>query len=59
MSSLLENNFAFQIKASGLPAPEREYRFMTTRRFRFDFCWPVFRVCGARQGRGGWYNMTI
>jgi len=49
----LENDFAFQIKASGLPAPEREYRFMTTRRFRFDFCWPVFRVVVEIEG-GTW-----
>jgi len=51
--SVLENEFAFQIKASGLPAPEREYRFMTTRRFRFDFCWPVFRVVVEIEG-GTW-----
>jgi len=51
--SKLEEVFAFQIKASGLPAPEREYRFMTTRRFRFDFCWPVFRVVVEIEG-GTW-----
>ena len=38
--SRLEETFAFQVRAAGLPEPEREYRFHPTRRWRFDFAWP-------------------
>ena len=27
-------------RAFGIPAPEREYRFHPTRKFRIDFAWP-------------------
>jgi hypothetical protein len=35
-----ENLFAFQIKAMGLPAPERQYKFAESlgRKFMADFC---------------------
>jgi very-short-patch-repair endonuclease len=33
--------FALHLRAySDIPAPEREHRFMTGRRFAFDFAWP-------------------
>ena len=44
-----------------LPAPEREYRFHPTRRWRFDFAWPEVKVAveihggiwsGGRHTRG-------
>ena len=36
----LEAELAFQIRAYGLPDPEREFRFHETRRWRFDFAFP-------------------
>lgn len=38
-ASDLEQLFAFQVKAAGLPEPEREYRAIKGRKFRFDFAW--------------------
>lgn len=32
-----------QIIDAGLPKPVREYKFHPTRRFRFDFCWPIIK----------------
>ena len=40
----LEEQMAWQIKAVGLPEPEREYRFHHSRRWRFDFAWPERKV---------------
>ena len=37
MMSELEDTLLFQIRAVGLPEPEREYRFHPPRRWRFDF----------------------
>lgn len=37
--SPLEQELAFQLRAAKLPTPEREFRFHSTRRWRFDFCW--------------------
>lgn len=34
------DELVFQIKASGLPEPQREVRFHPTRRWRFDLAWP-------------------
>lgn len=57
----LEDRFAQQIKAYGLPTPEREFLFHPTRRWRFDFAWFDFRVAvevdgatwsGGRHTRG-------
>ena len=53
MSSLLENDFAFQIKASGLPAPVREYCFHATRKWRLDFVWVAERLAVEIEG-GTW-----
>lgn len=36
----LEAQLVFQIRAYGLPQPEREHRFHKTRRWRFDFAYP-------------------
>jgi len=36
----LEEDLLFQIRAVGLPTPEREYRFHPVRRWRADMCWP-------------------
>jgi very-short-patch-repair endonuclease len=37
--SKLEDLLLFQIHAMGLPEPEREYRAIKGRMFRFDFAW--------------------
>ena len=37
--SHLEDTLLWQIKAAGLPMPEREYRAIKGRKFRFDFAW--------------------
>ena len=37
--SHLEDTLLWQIKAAGLPMPEREYRAVKGRMFRFDFAW--------------------
>lgn len=39
MTSALEEAFAFQVRALGLPEPEREVCVIPGRKFRFDFCW--------------------
>lgn len=39
-NSSWEDYFELQIQDAGLPKPEREYKFIKSRRFRFDFCWP-------------------
>ncbi len=52
--SALETAAAFQIRALALPEPEREYRFMPPRMFRFDFAWPAAMV--ALEVEGGIYS---
>lgn len=61
----LEDRLALQIRAHGLPTPEREYRFDDVRRWRFDFAWPDFRVAvevdgaiwsAGRHNRGAGYE---
>ena len=42
--SELEELFAFQVKATGLPEPIREYRAIKGRKFRFDFAWLEHRL---------------
>lgn len=53
MKSHLEEILSFQIRAYGLIPPEREYRFHSQRKFRFDFAWPVHRVAAEVEG-GVW-----
>lgn len=59
--SPLEDDLAKQIKDAGLDKPEREYKFHSTRRWRFDFAWPDSMVAvevegaiftGGRHSRG-------
>jgi len=33
-----------------LPEPEREYRFDTNRRWRFDFAWPQYKLAVELEG---------
>ena len=50
--SPLEDYLALQIRAAGLPAPERERIFSPPRRFRFDFSWLEHMVALEIQGSG-------
>jgi hypothetical protein len=61
VSSHLELNMAWQLKAAKLPLPVPEYRFDSKRKWRFDFAWPDQRLAleveggiwtGGRHGRG-------
>ena len=51
--SHLEDLFLHQLKTHQLPQPEREYRFHTIRRWRFDFAWPERRLAVEIEG-GTW-----
>ena len=42
-----------QLRALGLPAPEREHRVVADRRWRFDFAWPAERLALEIEG-GVW-----
>jgi hypothetical protein len=54
-ASDLEQLFAFQVKAAGLPEPEREVCVIPGRKFRFDFAWtePHHRLLVEVNG-GNW-----
>jgi very-short-patch-repair endonuclease len=52
--SHLEEILEMHIKVSGLPVPAREFKFHPTRRWRFDFAWPLYKV--AVEVDGGVYN---
>lgn len=61
----LEDRLALQMRAHGLPLPEREYRFDEVRMWRFDFAWPEHRVAvevdggtwsGGRHNRGAGFE---
>jgi very-short-patch-repair endonuclease len=64
--SALEEALAFQIKAAGLPAPVREFRFIPGRLYRADFAFPGERLlveCEggvfARRGQGGGWHQSV
>jgi hypothetical protein len=48
--SRLEATFAFQIRAAGLPTPQREFKAIPGRDFRFDFAWLELRLLAEIQG---------
>ncbi|MDF3837132.1 hypothetical protein P3W85_29875 [Cupriavidus basilensis] len=63
-----EEVFALHVKAAGLIAPEREYRFDAVRKWRFDFAWPARRLAveveggtwsGGRHTRGAGYKADL
>ena len=41
---------AWQMTVAKLPEPEREFRFASPRRWRFDFAWPEQRVALEVEG---------
>lgn len=49
--------FRAALSMAGIPDPEREFRFVETRRFRFDYAWPAVRMAVEVEGgifmRGG------
>ena len=45
-----ERTLDFLIGLDALPLPEREHRFHKTRRWRFDFAWPEYRVACEVEG---------
>lgn len=54
--SALETHLLTSMRLSGLPEPEREYRFHPTRKWRLDFAWPSLRWAVEVEGgiyRGG------
>lgn len=51
--SELEETLALHIRYANLPAPEREYKFHATRRWRFDFAWPERKIAVEVEG-GKW-----
>jgi hypothetical protein len=50
--SVSEEQFAFQCRAFGLPPFVREYKFALDigRMWRFDFCWPEYKVATECEG---------
>lgn len=52
--SRLEDKLILQIRALGLPAPEREVRFWPGRKFRFDLCWPSRMLAVEVDGGTQW-----
>lgn len=63
--SSLEEELAIQLRALKLPPPEREYKFLAHRKFRFDFAWPDHKLAvevdggtwsGGRHTRGAGYE---
>jgi len=55
MKSYLEEIVFNRIKFSGIPLPEREYRFDPSRRWRFDFAYPDKKIAIECEG-GIWAN---
>jgi hypothetical protein len=49
----LEELLLAQIRAAGLPEPEREVQLIPTRRWRWDFVWPGKYAAAEIQG-GTW-----
>jgi len=50
----IKHAILYQIKASGLPAPELEHIFHDTRKWRFDYAWPDRML--ALEYEGGVYT---
>lgn len=61
--SKLELILASHIEYSGVPKPEREFRFHAQRKWRFDFAWPELRVAaeveGLMYGAGGRHQRVV
>ena len=53
--SQLEDTLAFHIKVARLPEPVREHRFHPSRKWRFDFAWPLHKIAVECEG-ATWTN---
>lgn len=51
--SALEEQMVFQMRAIGIPAPQREFRFAPPRRWRMDYAWPEIMLYLEVEG-GTW-----
>lgn len=47
------DELALQLQGAGFPAPTTEYKFLTDRKFRFDFAWLDQRIAVEVEG-GTW-----
>lgn len=45
-----EDALLWQLRVSGVPVPTREYRFIVSRRWRFDLAWPTLKVAVEVEG---------
>ncbi len=66
VASAWENYFGLQIEENKLPIPTKEYKFLTNRRFRFDYAWVTEKFAvevdggvfaGGRHTSGKGYTM--
>ena len=48
--SQIEEVFAAQIARAKLPAPQRELKFHSVRKWRFDFAWPDYMIAVEVEG---------
>lgn len=48
-----EGPFLLLWRQTGLPMPERDYRFVDGRKFALDFAWPHIRIGVELHGGGG------
>lgn len=60
--------FLFFLRAHNINKPDREYKFLESRRFRFDFAWPEEKIAveieggiwsGGRHTRGKGYQKDM
>lgn len=49
---LQHDEFAANLRHLDVPAPEREYQFHPTRKWRFDYAWPHVKVALEIDGGG-------
>lgn len=50
VGSALELRLLVRIRAYGLPEPARQFKAVPTRRWKWDFAWPQYRVLVEVQG---------
>jgi hypothetical protein len=53
MTSELEQEFLYHVKALSIPIPQEQFRVLPDRKFRWDFAWPEHKLAVEIQG-GTW-----